>query len=97
MEVSYRVSTKTYQFSVQKGPNAVCFYLRGTNVGVLENNAASCFQRTFTGVGLRSVFLSDLYPDEDHSVQVRCGAQRNFWKWGDWSEAFSFRTNIASK
>ncbi|XP_075875630.1 LIF receptor subunit alpha a [Nelusetta ayraudi] len=51
-------------------------------------------KRTFTGVGLRSVVVSNLYPDEDHSVKVRCGAQRNFWKWGDWSEAFPFRTNV---
>ncbi|XP_044053855.1 LIF receptor subunit alpha a isoform X2 [Siniperca chuatsi] len=49
--------------------------------------------RTFSGVGLQSVFLSDLYPDEDYTVQVRCGAQQNFWKWGTWSEPFSFRTN----
>lgn len=50
-------------------------------------------QRTFTGVGLRSVVLSDLYPYEDYTVQVRCGAQQNFWKWGNWSKAFSFKTS----
>ncbi|XP_070760842.1 LIF receptor subunit alpha a [Enoplosus armatus] len=50
-------------------------------------------QRTFSGVGLRSVVLSDLYPDEDYSVQVRCGAQQNFWKWGNWSKLCSFKTN----
>nr|XP_046243813.1 LIF receptor subunit alpha a [Scatophagus argus]XP_046243814.1 LIF receptor subunit alpha a [Scatophagus argus]XP_046243815.1 LIF receptor subunit alpha a [Scatophagus argus] len=50
--------------------------------------------RTFSGMGLRSVLLSDLYPDEDHSVRVCCGAQQNFWKWGDWSRPFSFRTTI---
>lgn len=48
----------------------------------------------FSGEGLRSAVVSDLYPDEDHSVRVRCGAQQNFWRWGDWSEPFSFKTNI---
>ncbi|XP_008292288.1 LIF receptor subunit alpha a [Stegastes partitus] len=49
-------------------------------------------KRTFTGVGLRSVVLSDLHPDEDYSVQIRCGAQQNFWKWGNLSKPFSFKT-----
>ncbi|CAJ1069097.1 LOW QUALITY PROTEIN: LIF receptor subunit alpha a [Xyrichtys novacula] len=51
-------------------------------------------KRTFSGVGLRSVVLSDLYPDEEYEVQVRCGAQQNFWKWGDWSKQSHFQTLI---
>lgn len=47
---------------------------------------------TFSGVGLKSVVLSDLHPDEDYSVRIRCGAQQNFWKWGNWSEPFTFKT-----
>ncbi|XP_054466937.1 LIF receptor subunit alpha a [Anoplopoma fimbria] len=43
----------------------------------------------FSGLGLRSVGLSDLYPDEDYSVKVRC---KSFWKWGNWSEPLSFKT-----
>ncbi|KAM6943822.1 LIF receptor subunit alpha a [Lycodopsis pacificus] len=50
-------------------------------------------KRTFSGLGLQSVVLSDLDPDEDYSVQVRCGAQQNFWNWGSWSEPLSFKTN----
>ncbi|XP_041643097.1 LIF receptor subunit alpha a [Cheilinus undulatus] len=50
-------------------------------------------KRTFSGVGLQSVVLTDLYPDEDYSVQVCCGAQQNFWKWGNWSDPFPFKTN----
>lgn len=50
-------------------------------------------KRTFSGVGLRSVVLSDLYPYTDFSVQVRCSALQNFWKWGDWSKPISFKTN----
>lgn len=53
-----------------------------------------CVQYTVSGVGLQSVVLSDLYPDEEYVVQVRCGAQQNFWKWGNWSKPFSFKTNI---
>ncbi|KAM4576252.1 LIF receptor subunit alpha a isoform 1-T2 [Odontesthes bonariensis] len=48
--------------------------------------------RVFSGVGLHSVVLSDLHPDEDYSVQVRCGAQQHFWKWGNWSKLFDFKT-----
>ncbi|XP_056231995.1 LIF receptor subunit alpha a [Seriola aureovittata] len=47
---------------------------------------------TLSGVGLQSVVLSDLYPDEDYTVHIRCGAQQNFWKWGNWSEPFTFKT-----
>ncbi|KAM6931118.1 LIF receptor subunit alpha a [Xenentodon cancila] len=49
-------------------------------------------KRVFTGVGLRSAFLSDLHPNEKYSVRIHCGAQKNFWKWGKWSETFSFKT-----
>lgn len=56
-----------------------------------------CVQQTFSGVGLQSVVLSDLHPDEDYSVQIRCGAQQNFWKWGNWSEPFTFKTKPYSK
>uniref|UniRef100_A0A3Q1J9P8 Fibronectin type-III domain-containing protein n=1 Tax=Anabas testudineus TaxID=64144 RepID=A0A3Q1J9P8_ANATE len=47
---------------------------------------------TFSGVGLMSVVLLDLHPDEKYVVHVRCGAQQNFWKWGNWSKPFSFKT-----
>lgn len=47
---------------------------------------------TYSGVGLQSAVLSDLYPDEVYSVQVRCSAQQHFWKWGNWSEKISFHT-----
>ncbi|KAM4746051.1 LIF receptor subunit alpha a isoform 2-T2 [Anableps anableps] len=48
--------------------------------------------RNFSGEGLRSVLLSDLFPDKEYSVRVRCGSQNNFWKWGNWSKALSFKT-----
>ncbi|XP_069563838.1 LIF receptor subunit alpha a [Brachyistius frenatus] len=50
-------------------------------------------KRVFFGMGLQSVVLSDLQPNEDYSIQVRCGAQKNFWKWGNWSKPVSFKTN----
>ncbi|KAI3372719.1 hypothetical protein L3Q82_023180 [Scortum barcoo] len=49
-------------------------------------------KHTISGVGLCSVFLSDLYPAEDYTVEVRCGVQQNFWKWGNWSKPISFKT-----
>nr|AAR25692.1 class I helical cytokine receptor number 29 [Tetraodon nigroviridis] len=50
-------------------------------------------KHTFSGVGLQSVVLSDMVPNEKYTLKIRCGAQRNFWKWGDWSEQFSFTTS----
>uniref|UniRef100_A0A665T1H9 Leukemia inhibitory factor receptor-like n=1 Tax=Echeneis naucrates TaxID=173247 RepID=A0A665T1H9_ECHNA len=47
---------------------------------------------TVSGVGLQSVKVLDLHPDEDYSVRIRCGAQKNFWKWGNWSDPFAFKT-----
>ncbi|KAL6113967.1 lifr [Pungitius sinensis] len=57
-----------------------------------KDNPAKRSQQT-SGLNLRSMTLLDLYPDEEYSVRVRCGAQHNFWKWGNWSETISFRTN----
>lgn len=56
-----------------------------------------CVQRTFSGVGLRLAVLSDMHPNEEYTVQIRCGAQNNFWKWGDWSKLFSFKTSTTGK
>ncbi|XP_056152729.1 LIF receptor subunit alpha a [Lampris incognitus] len=50
--------------------------------------------RTFLGVGLHSAVLLGLHPDEVYSVRVCCGAQQNFGKWGNWSEAHTFRTRM---
>lgn len=50
-------------------------------------------KRTFSGVALCSVLLLDLFPYEEYSVKVRCGAQQSFWKWGSWSKTISFQTN----
>uniref|UniRef100_H3C7F2 LIF receptor subunit alpha a n=1 Tax=Tetraodon nigroviridis TaxID=99883 RepID=H3C7F2_TETNG len=50
-------------------------------------------KKHFLGVGLQSVVLSDMVPNEKYTLKIRCGAQRNFWKWGDWSEQFSFTTS----
>ncbi|XP_051924530.1 LIF receptor subunit alpha a isoform X1 [Hippocampus zosterae] len=51
-------------------------------------------KRTFTGVGLTAVQLLKLYPNEEYTFKVRCGAQRNFWKWGNWSQPISIQTNM---
>lgn len=56
-----------------------------------------CVQRVFSGLGLQSVVLLDLQPDENYSVQVCCGSQKNFWKWGNWSNTLSFKTKTYGK
>lgn len=61
------------------------------------NQDLGCVQRTFSGVGLQSVVLSDMHPNEEYTLKIRCGAQKNFWKWGDWSEQFSFKTRTTGK
>lgn len=61
------------------------------------NKVNLCVQHTFSGVGLQSVVLSDMHPNEEYALQVRCGAQKNFWKWGDWSKRFSFKTSTTGK
>ncbi|XP_072288728.1 LIF receptor subunit alpha a [Eucyclogobius newberryi] len=50
-------------------------------------------KRTFSGVGLRSVVVLDLFPYEEYSIKVRCGAQQNFWRWGNWSKTITFQTD----
>lgn len=50
--------------------------------------------QTFTGAGLDTVVLTGLQPDEEYSVKVRCGSQRNFWKWGNWSSPLTFSTKM---
>ncbi|KAM8886458.1 LIF receptor subunit alpha a isoform 1-T2 [Spinachia spinachia] len=61
-----------------------------------KDNPAKRSQLTSSGLGLRSVTLLNLYPDEEYSVRVCCGAQHNFWKWGNWSKPISFRTNASA-
>ncbi|KAJ7994315.1 hypothetical protein DPEC_G00264600 [Dallia pectoralis] len=50
--------------------------------------------QTYTGLGLNSVVLKDLEPDEDYSARVRCGSQKNFWKWGEWSSPLRLKTKM---
>ncbi|CAL8249209.1 unnamed protein product [Merluccius merluccius] len=50
--------------------------------------------RTFSGVGLWSVALLDLFPVVEYNVRVSCGAQQHFWKWGKWSKTLVFKTDI---
>lgn len=56
-----------------------------------------CVQSNFSGVGLRSAALFGLHPVKEYSARVRCGAQQNFWKWGSWSQPFTFRTKTYGK
>ncbi|XP_036382342.1 LOW QUALITY PROTEIN: LIF receptor subunit alpha a [Megalops cyprinoides] len=48
--------------------------------------------RNYSGPGLSQAVMEGLQPDEVYVVRVRCGSQQNFWKWGDWSSDYIFRT-----
>ncbi|XP_041958390.1 LIF receptor subunit alpha a [Alosa sapidissima] len=50
--------------------------------------------RNYSGAGLSLVVLEDLWPYETYRVRVRCGAENNFWMWGDWSSESSFQTKM---
>lgn len=71
----------------------ICLTSNITNI----NQVYWCVQHTFSGVGLQSVVLSDMHPNEEYTLQIRCGAQKNFWKWGDWSKKVSFKTRTTGK
>ncbi|KAK7933522.1 hypothetical protein WMY93_004418 [Mugilogobius chulae] len=68
-------------------------FVKWSSHPAMKNKGELTRLRTFSGVGLRSVVLLDLYPYEEYSVKVRCGAQQNFWRWGNWSKTISFRTD----
>ncbi|XDV21455.1 hypothetical protein PO909_026549 [Leuciscus waleckii] len=50
--------------------------------------------RNYSGTGLSSVMLEDLWPDVDYTVTVRCGSKHAFWKWGDESAPYSIHTKM---
>uniref|UniRef100_A0A8C7ZZD4 LIF receptor subunit alpha a n=1 Tax=Oryzias sinensis TaxID=183150 RepID=A0A8C7ZZD4_9TELE len=68
------------------------YFTLDLNCQVESTNHESKTLHVFSGVGLRSVKLSGLHPDQAYTVRVRCGDQKYFWKWGDWSQTFSFKT-----
>ncbi|XP_012732945.3 leukemia inhibitory factor receptor isoform X2 [Fundulus heteroclitus] len=44
------------------------------------------------GVGLKVAILTDLRPNWEYQVKVRCRAAEHFWKWGTWSKTVTLRT-----
>ncbi|NP_001014328.2 LIF receptor subunit alpha a precursor [Danio rerio] len=50
--------------------------------------------RNYSGTGLSSVVLEDLWPDVDYTVTVRCASKQSFWKWGDESAPCRIRTKM---
>ncbi|KAI2665002.1 Leukemia inhibitory factor receptor [Labeo rohita] len=50
--------------------------------------------RNYSGPGLTSVMLENLWPDVDYTVTVRCGSKHGFWKWGDESTPFRIHTKM---
>ncbi|KFQ15431.1 Oncostatin-M-specific receptor subunit beta, partial [Leptosomus discolor] len=43
-----------------------------------------------------SITLGGLQPYSEYTARVRCGAAKHFWRWSEWSEARTFRTNEAT-
>lgn len=82
---------------MQYSLKCICVYICLTLSMPNINEVILRAQRTFSGVGLQSVVLSDMHPNEEYSLQIRCGAQMNFWKWGDWSKQFYFKTSTTGK
>ncbi|XP_023839432.1 leukemia inhibitory factor receptor isoform X2 [Salvelinus sp. IW2-2015] len=56
------------------------------------NHSGHIDMRNYSGIGLRSVVLHGLAPAQTYTVQVCCGLKQHFWKWGDWSEGSTFKT-----
>ncbi|XP_068783314.1 oncostatin-M-specific receptor subunit beta-like isoform X1 [Struthio camelus] len=51
-----------------------------------------------SGVQLQyaSITLGGLQPYTEYTVRVRCGAAKHFWRWSEWSEARTIRTEEAT-
>ncbi|XP_064358161.1 oncostatin-M-specific receptor subunit beta-like isoform X1 [Dromaius novaehollandiae] len=43
-----------------------------------------------------SIALGGLQPYTEYTVRVRCGAAKHFWRWSEWSEARTIRTEEAT-
>ncbi|XP_062471407.1 oncostatin-M-specific receptor subunit beta-like isoform X3 [Pezoporus occidentalis] len=43
----------------------------------------------------QSIVLDGLQPYTEYTTRVHCGAAKHFWKWSEWSEARTIRTNEA--
>ncbi|XP_057289237.1 oncostatin-M-specific receptor subunit beta-like isoform X3 [Pezoporus wallicus] len=43
----------------------------------------------------QSIMLDGLQPYTEYTTRVHCGAAKHFWKWSEWSEARTIRTNEA--
>ncbi|KAM6975894.1 leukemia inhibitory factor receptor-like [Tautogolabrus adspersus] len=84
--VNARNVTLSWRWKVQRysNLNITC----QVNVSHIEANTMS---EAF-GVDLRSVVVTDLIPNWNYSVAVRCGTTEHFWKWSKWSTSVNFHT-----
>ncbi|XP_071437331.1 oncostatin-M-specific receptor subunit beta-like isoform X3 [Pithys albifrons albifrons] len=44
----------------------------------------------------RSITVGGLQPYTEYTARVRCGAAKHFWRWSEWSEAQTIRTEEAT-
>ncbi|XP_056434899.1 leukemia inhibitory factor receptor-like isoform X1 [Gadus chalcogrammus] len=50
---------------------------------IILNSKGDTDVRNYSGLGLNQALLSDLTPNLKYEVQVCCGTEEHFWKWGD--------------
>ncbi|XP_062455974.1 oncostatin-M-specific receptor subunit beta isoform X2 [Rhea pennata] len=55
----------------------------------LHNSSSTQFQYA-------SITLNGLQPYTEYTVRVRCGVAKHFWRWSEWSEARTIRTEEAT-
>ncbi|KAM4719644.1 oncostatin-M-specific receptor subunit beta-like [Anableps anableps] len=82
-EVNARNASLTWRWTVQQynNLNLTCQINISDTEGYINH-----------GVGLNATVLTGLRPNWKYEVKVRCGTAQHFWKWGDWSQSVSFRT-----
>ncbi|XP_007575093.1 leukemia inhibitory factor receptor-like isoform X2 [Poecilia formosa] len=59
---------------------------------IIVSDADGSFLQIKHGVGLKAAVLTDLRPNWEYEVKVRCGTAQHFWTWSDWSSRVSFHT-----
>ncbi|KAM4533181.1 leukemia inhibitory factor receptor-like [Fundulus diaphanus] len=85
-DVNARTAILGWRWTVQRYDNLrlTC----QTNIADTEGH----FPQIEHGVGLKVAILTDLRPNWEYQVKVRCRTAEHFWKWGTWSQTVTFRT-----
>ncbi|NXC37768.1 OSMR protein, partial [Penelope pileata] len=57
---------------------------------------AQLYNSSDTQLCHNSITLGGLQPYTEYTARVHCGAAKHFWRWSEWSEAYTFRTKEAA-